>query len=140
VSALSFNGSPRCDLTLTKNVARPASILVRSNSTISRRISASGALASVARPPCPIYFLIAFSTDSLSHKMSTSSLSSACLRHRHGGARTPLLRQRRTLVCQVHDLETLLGVNVLNWDPGCGPRCQALHWTRNECLLLEYKD
>ena len=79
VSALSFRGSPRCDLTLTKNVALPASILIRSSSKISRKMSASGASASVARPPCPTHFLTAFSTDSLSHRMSTSSLSSACL-------------------------------------------------------------
>ena len=53
VSVLSFMGSPRCDLTFTKNVARPTSIFARSNSRISRSMSASGASASVARPPLP---------------------------------------------------------------------------------------
>jgi hypothetical protein len=74
VSARSFVGSPRCDFTLIRKVALPACTRCVSRQTISRRISASGAVANVAFPPCPTHFLIAHKTASFSHNRMTSSL------------------------------------------------------------------
>ena len=77
VSARSLMGSPRCDFTLIRKVALPARTRCVSRQTISRRMSASGAVASVAFPPCPTHFLIAHKTAALSHSSRTSSLSAA---------------------------------------------------------------
>ena len=74
VSACSLIGSPRCYFTFIRNVALPARTRCVSRQTISRRISASGAVASVSFPPCPIHSLITFKTDSLSHNRRASSL------------------------------------------------------------------
>ena len=48
-----------------------------SRQTISRRMSASGSVASVAFPPCPNHFLIAHKIAALSHSSKTSSLRAA---------------------------------------------------------------
>jgi hypothetical protein len=78
VSARSLIGSPRCDFTFIRKVALPARTRLNqrcvSRQTISRRISASGAVANVAFPPCPTHFLITCNTASLSHKRRASSL------------------------------------------------------------------
>jgi hypothetical protein len=62
VSARSLISSPRCDFTFIRNVALPAQTRCLSRQTISRRISASGAVANVAFPPCPTHFLITHKT------------------------------------------------------------------------------
>jgi hypothetical protein len=62
VSARSLIGSPRCDFTYIRKVALPARTRCVSRQIISRRISASGAVANVAFPPCPTHFLIAHKT------------------------------------------------------------------------------
>ena len=59
VSARSLIGSPRCEFTFIRKVALPARTHCVSRQTISRKISASGAVASVAFPPCPTHFLMA---------------------------------------------------------------------------------
>ena len=79
VSALSFRGSPLCDLTLTRKVALPFSILSRSLSMISARMSALGAFASVALLPSPTHLLTSVSTDSLSPRYSRSSSARVAL-------------------------------------------------------------
>ena len=53
VSARSLIGSPRCDFTFIRKVALPARTRCVSRQIISQRISASGAVANVAFPPCP---------------------------------------------------------------------------------------
>jgi hypothetical protein len=77
VAARSLMGSPRCDFTLSRKVALPARTRCVSRRTISRRMSVSGAVASVALPPCPTRFLIAHKTAALSHSSRTSSLRAA---------------------------------------------------------------
>ena len=77
VSARSLIGSPRCDFTFIRKVALPARTRCVSRQTISRKISASGAVAGVAFPPCPTHFLVAHKTASLSHNRRTSSLRAA---------------------------------------------------------------
>ena len=77
VSARSLVGSPRCDFTLIRKVALPARTRCVSRQTISRKISASGAVAGVAFPPCPTHFLVAHKTASLSHNRRTPSLRAA---------------------------------------------------------------
>jgi hypothetical protein len=77
VSARSLIGSPRYDFTFIRKVALPARTRCVSSQTISRRISASGAVANVVFPPCPTHFLIAHKTASLSHNRRTSSLRAA---------------------------------------------------------------
>jgi hypothetical protein len=59
VSARSLMGSPRCDFTLIRKVALPARPRCVSRQSISRGMSASGAVAGFAFPPCPTHFLIA---------------------------------------------------------------------------------
>ena len=73
VSARSLMGSPRCDFTLIRKVALSARTRCVSRQTISCRMSATGAVASVALPPCPTHFLIAHKTVALSHSSRTSS-------------------------------------------------------------------
>ena len=77
VSARSLIGSPRCDFTFTIKVALPARTRCVSRQTISRRMSASGAVANVAFPPCPTHFLMTRKTASLSHNRRASSLRAA---------------------------------------------------------------
>jgi hypothetical protein len=77
VSARSMIGSPRCDFTLSRKVALPARTRCVSRQTISRRTSASGAVASVAFPPYPTNFLMAHKTAALSHSSRTSALRAA---------------------------------------------------------------
>jgi hypothetical protein len=77
VSARSLIGSPRCDFTFTRKVALPARTRCVSRQTISRRMSASGAVANVAFPPCPTHFLMTCKTASLSHNRRASSLRAA---------------------------------------------------------------
>jgi hypothetical protein len=67
----------RYDFPFIRKVALPARTHGVSRQTISRRISASGAVANVAFPPCPTHFLIAHKTASLSHNRRTSSLRAA---------------------------------------------------------------
>jgi hypothetical protein len=67
LSARSLMGSPRCNFALIRKGALPARTRCVSRQTISRRMSASGAVASVAFPPCPTHFLIAHKTAALSH-------------------------------------------------------------------------
>jgi len=76
VSARSLMGSPRCDFILIRKVALSARTRCISRQTISWRMS-SGAVASVAFPPCPTHFLIAHKTAALSHSSRTSSLRAA---------------------------------------------------------------
>jgi hypothetical protein len=77
MSARSLMGSPRCDFTLIRKVALPARTRCVSRQTTSWRMSASGAVASVAFPPCPTHFLIAHKTAALSHSSRASSLRAA---------------------------------------------------------------
>ena len=77
VSACSLMGSPRCDFTLIRKVTLPARTRCVSRQTISCRMSASGAVASVAFPLCPAHFLITHKTAVLSHSSRTSSLRPA---------------------------------------------------------------
>ena len=77
VSARSLIGSPRCDFTFIRKVALPARTRCVSRQIISRRISASGAVANVAFPPCPTHFLMTRKTASLSHSRRASSLRAA---------------------------------------------------------------
>ena len=77
VSARSLMGSPRCDFTLIRKVALPARTRCVSRQTISCRMSASGAVASVAFPPCPTPFLIAHKTAALSHSSRTVTRTSS---------------------------------------------------------------
>jgi len=72
VSARSLMGSPRCDFTLIRKIALPARTRCISRQTISWRMSASGAVASVALRPCPTHFLIAHKTAALSHSVIDS--------------------------------------------------------------------
>jgi hypothetical protein len=65
VSTRSLMGSP-CDVTLIRKVDLPARTRCVSRQTFSRRMSASGAVASVAFPPCPTHFLTAHKTAALS--------------------------------------------------------------------------
>ena len=76
VSARSLMGSPQCDFILIRKVALSARTRCISKQTISWRMS-SGAVASVAFPPCPTHFLIAHKTAALSHSSRTSSLRAA---------------------------------------------------------------
>jgi hypothetical protein len=94
VSARSFVGSPRCDFTLIRKVALPACTRCVSRQTISRRISASGAVANVAFPPCPTHFLIAHKTASFSHNRMNNRMTSS-LRLRTA----TLVRSLLTLAC-----------------------------------------
>ena len=73
VSARSLMGSPRYDFTSMRKVALPARMRCVSRQTISCRMSASGALASVAFPPCPTHFLTAYKTAAWSHSSRISS-------------------------------------------------------------------
>jgi hypothetical protein len=73
----SLIGSPRCGFTFIRKVALPARTRCVSRHTISRRMSASGAVANVAFPPCPTHFLITHKTASLSHNRRASSLRAA---------------------------------------------------------------
>ena len=77
VSARSLIGSPRCDFTFIRKVALPARTRCVSRQIISRRISASGAVANVAFPPCPTHFLMTRKTATLSHSRRASSLRAA---------------------------------------------------------------
>ena len=77
VSARPLMGSPRCDFTLIRKVALPARTRCVSRQTMSWRMSASGAVASVDLPPCPTHFLIAHKTAALSHSSKASSLRAA---------------------------------------------------------------
>ena len=70
MSAYLFAGSPRCDFTLTRNVAAPDVVLFRILSIASGKMSASGASTNVAFPPSPIHLFAAFSSTWLSHKYS----------------------------------------------------------------------
>jgi hypothetical protein len=78
VSARSLMGSPRCDYTFIREVALPARTRCIRRRTISRRMSSSGAVASVAFPPCPTHFLMFYNTVSLSHGTRTSELPLLC--------------------------------------------------------------
>jgi hypothetical protein len=62
VSARSLMGFPRCNFTLIRKVALPARTRCVSRQTVSWRMSASGAVASVAFLPCPTHVLIAHKT------------------------------------------------------------------------------
>jgi hypothetical protein len=73
VSARTLIGSPRCNFTFIRKVALPARTCCVSRQTISRRISASDAVANVVFPPCHTHFLIAHKTAALSHNRRTSS-------------------------------------------------------------------
>ncbi len=75
VSARSLIGSPRCDFTFIRKVALPASTRCISRQIISRKMSASGAVANVALTPCPTHFLMTHKTASLSQSSTASSLS-----------------------------------------------------------------
>ena len=77
VSARSLMGSPRRNFALIRKVALSARTGCFSRQTISRRMSAPGAVASVAFLPCPTHFLIAHKTAALSHSSNTSSLRAA---------------------------------------------------------------
>jgi hypothetical protein len=77
VSARSLIGSPRCDFTLTRKVVLPARTRCVSRRIISWRMSASGAVANVAFPPCHTHFLMTRNTASLSHSRRSSSLRAA---------------------------------------------------------------
>ncbi len=77
VSALSLIGSPRCDFTFIRKVALPARTRCVSRHTISCRMSASGAVANVALPPCHTHFFMTHKTASLSHNRRASSLRAA---------------------------------------------------------------
>jgi hypothetical protein len=77
VSARSLIGSPRCDFTFIRKVALPARTRCVSRQIISPRISASGAVANVAFPPCPTHFLMMRKTASLSDSRRASSLRAA---------------------------------------------------------------
>jgi len=59
LSAIPLNYPPLCDLTLTKRVKRPNSILTLSSSRISRRKCPSGDSLMVGLIPSPIHFWIA---------------------------------------------------------------------------------
>jgi hypothetical protein len=106
VSARSLIGSPRCDFTFIRKVALPARTRCVSRQTISRRISASGAVANVAFPPCPTHFLITHETASLSHNRRTSSLRAADC----NASTTPLacLSSRLPPLCQLAHICPLL--------------------------------
>ena len=78
VSAHSLICSPRCHFTFIRKVALPARTHCGvSRQIISRRMSASGAVANIAFPPCPTHFLITRKTASLSHSRRASSLRAA---------------------------------------------------------------
>jgi hypothetical protein len=68
VSARSLMGYPQCDFTLIRNIALPARTRCVNRPTISLRMFASGAVASVDFPPCPTHFLITHKTAALSHR------------------------------------------------------------------------
>jgi len=70
MSASSSAGSPRCAFTLTRNVAAPAVVVVRSSLIASNKMSASGAPTNVAFPPSPTHLSTAFSSAWLSHSYS----------------------------------------------------------------------
>jgi len=59
LSTISLKNSPLCDLSLTKRVKRPNSILILRSSRISRRLSQYGDSLIVGLIPSPIHFWIA---------------------------------------------------------------------------------
>ena len=69
--------SSESDFTFIRNVALLARTHCVNRQNISPRMSASGAVASVAFPPRPTRFLIANKTAVLSHRSRTSSLRAA---------------------------------------------------------------
>jgi len=71
LSTISLKNSPLRDVILTKRVKRPTSILFRSSSRISRRMSPSGDSLMVGSIPSPIHFYIAIRR----HLESISSIS-----------------------------------------------------------------
>ena len=86
-SASSLSGSPRCALTLTRNVAAPACILALNFSMIFSRMSALATPTSVAFAPSPIHFPTSVISD----------LQSSLVRLRHPPRPVPLATALATL-------------------------------------------
>jgi hypothetical protein len=131
VSACSLIGSPRCDFTFIRKVALPDRTRCVSRHTISRRRSASVAVANVAFPPCPTHFLITHKTASLSHNRRASSLRTADCNSstippatlatpwRRGLGPCRRTRRRRALVGCSHDwkgMKCVIVTRLLIWD------------------------